>query len=100
MLFFLKNVCNITYKDVVFFQNCVHLSNDRLVYSDKLSKTMCKLFLSTTFPHQEIRGNYGIFCSEYCKEQVNLGKHIKNSYLGNYSEIAWENQTIFSLKNA
>ena len=100
MLFFLRYICNITYEDVVFFQNCVHLSNDRLVYSDKLSKTMYKLFLSTTFPHQEIRRNYVIFCSECCKEQVKLGKHIKSSYLGNYSEIAWENQTMFSLKNA
>ena len=33
------------------------------IVSGESSETLWKLFLSTKFPHQEIRGNYGIFRS-------------------------------------
>ena len=51
--------------------------NSLHIVSDESSETMWKLFLSTKFLHQEIRGNYGIFvvCDKDLRSLINRLDH-------------------------
>ena len=51
--------------------------NSLHIVSGESSETMWKLFLSTKFLHQEIRGNYGIFvvCDKDLRSLINRLDH-------------------------
>ena len=73
--------------------------NSFCMVSGDSPETMRKLFLSTKFPHQEIRWNYGIFCSE-CIEKI-VSKWLWKGYLSAGAEkigIIGESFTIWNFR--
>ena len=67
--FFNKTFAGGTVKNTVISPNAVKFCGSFVerhsfcIVLGQLHKTMCKVCLSTKFPHQEIRWNYGVFCS-------------------------------------
>ena len=69
---------------IFWCENFVERNSFRIVSSDS-SETLRKLFLSTKFLHQEIRWNYGFFCSVVWGK-LELRCSSNSLYVGFYSQ--------------
>ena len=78
------NICThmhtVECKNVKMIEKVILKSKVQLMALSESPETMRKLCLSTRFPHQEIRWNYGILCSECCAKD--LLKFLKGAFSG------------------